>query len=327
MIETQLTIVIPTYNRRERLLNQLKSIFKQPEYCQIHIIILDNCSNYDILNELNKNFVEIELSCVEVIQRTYNIGMVGNVSTSFMYCKTKWMWLLSDDDETTDNSLKVLLMNIKENSNIALFKYSIVNFIHEEDKLISNIDELISYYISGKHSSGGLIFMSNNVFNMELLNPYLGYANVYSYTYIPHLIPVIAGLANKKIKIKFCSERIVKYIAPDINSKWSFLPVLLGVSSFVDIDFGLKKEQQRLLCTLIARNFPQTMFISALLNINDRWKRKIIYNKVFNSLYKFKDQNCWFFYFIFYFIHYSRIDMVFNVVEFGKKIEKKIKKR
>ena len=314
-----LTICIPTYNRKERLLNQLRSIFNQLKYSCTNIVILDNCSNYNVLQELNNSFSEKELSNVELIQRPYNIGMVGNLSTSFLYCKTKWMWLLSDDDETCKESIDLILENIEKNPDIAVFKFSIEGFAPEEDKIISTINEFIEYYKSGLHKSGNMIFISNNVFNLDILNPYLGYTNVYSYTYVPHLVSVIAGLSEKKIQLKFCPENIVKYISPDPSSKWNFLQVLLGISSFADIDFGLDKKQHHILCMLVFRNFSLTTLISQLFRIKDRWRRKYIFKKIFSSFYGYETKKRWISYLIFYFIYYSRIDKVCDVGKFWGK--------
>jgi GT2 family glycosyltransferase len=182
-----LTIVIPTYNRKIRLINQLRSIVLQPEYKNVEVVVLDNHSDYDIANSLKEHFSFNDLSNIELKRNPFNIGGDGNLSNSFMFCKTKYMWLLSDDDETSINSIKTILANIAENENVAMFKYSIGNFVPEEDKTISNIDEFIDYYRSGVHSSGTMIFISNNIFNMELLIPYITSA----FTPFHFIIPVV----------------------------------------------------------------------------------------------------------------------------------------
>jgi GT2 family glycosyltransferase len=303
-----LTIVITTYNRKERLINQLRSIFRQPEYVSVRIIILDNNSEYDVINTFSKEFSEKELSVVEVIRRPYNIGLTGNLSTSFMYCKTKWMWLLSDDDETEENSIKTILYDIKQHEDIAVIKYSIKKFVPDEDKIISTISEYIEYYRSGVHTSGNMIFMSNNVFNLELLLPYLGLANIHSYTYIPHLIPVIRGLSDNAIKMMFTSKSIVSFIPPTPGTHWDFVPAIVGLASLADIDFGLNKTNHHELCALAVRDFPHGKFIYDLLSVKNRWKRNYYYKRVFYSLYIHDKKFHWKFFLIFYIIHFLRIN-------------------
>ncbi len=50
-ITENLTIVIPTYNRKERLILQLKSIIKQDLSGVSKILIIDNNSDYNISKE------------------------------------------------------------------------------------------------------------------------------------------------------------------------------------------------------------------------------------------------------------------------------------
>lgn len=312
----ELSIIITTYNRKERLFDQLRSIFRQSNYLQVELIILDNNSDYDLLTMLNLSFSKEELSIVEVIKRPYNIGMVGNLSTSFMYCKTKWMWLLSDDDETTLSSIEIILNNIHNNKEIAIFKYSIKNFYPEDFKTISTIDEFIEYYKNGSHTSGNMIFMSNNIFNLELLHPYLGYASIHGYTYIPHIIPIIAGLCSNKIKMAFIPDVIVSFKPPEPGSNWNFIPVILGLSSFGDLDVSMNKKQHNRLCSLVVRDFNHLKFIYDLSLIKKRWKRKYIYTKVFFNLYIHDRNFHWIHFFIFHIIFLFRI----NVVSLRKKM-------
>ncbi|MDR2917481.1 MAG: glycosyltransferase [Tannerella sp.] len=312
ILENGLSVIIPTYNRKDRLINQLKSIFKQSQYHQINIIILDNNSDYDISSELKNTFSEPELLKTEITKRPYNIGAIGNISTSFLYSKTKWMWLLSDDDETTLISLETILHNIEQYPDTAVFKYSICGeSIPEEEKVISSIDEYIKYYKNGGHTSGNMIFISNNVFNLELLNPYLGYANIYSYTNIPHVMPVIAGLADKKVKMKFCPEAIVKYIPPVPGSGWDYTPTLLGLSSVTDISQSIKLTRKQLneLSGLLARNFSHAIFIEKLSSVKDRKIRKAFYEKIFRNLFIHHGPK-WIYYFVFYFTFYSGINVI-----------------
>jgi hypothetical protein len=283
----------------------LKSIFRQSFYKKVKIIILDNHSDYDIEFSLANNFTKEELSIVEIIKRPFNIGMYANVASAFLYCKTRWMWLLSDDDETCPNSIETVLSDINNAENIAVLKYSINNFHPEEEKIISNIDDYIQYYKSGLHLTGSLIFMSNNIFNMELLNPYLGYCIDYAYVGgIPHVLPVIAGLVCKKLKIKFRSFALVFYIPPDAGSEWNYSTALLRFASFFDIDFNLTKKQFFELRSIIIRSFSHSGFISQLFHIESKWKRKYIYLKVFRNLYMYDKTYPWIFFFLFYFSYY-----------------------
>ena len=55
-----LSIIIPTYNRKERLKKQLQSIHNQADHNEVDIVLCDNCSNYNVkemvLRELPSSF-------------------------------------------------------------------------------------------------------------------------------------------------------------------------------------------------------------------------------------------------------------------------------
>jgi GT2 family glycosyltransferase len=319
-----LTIAIPTYNREKKLVNQLKSIFFQSEYKDVEIVILDNHSNYDIANCLKNHFSFQELSNVELIKNPFNIGVYGNVANSFMFCRTKYMWLLSDDDETLCDSIKNVLLNIEKNKDIAIFKYSIYNFVPEEDKIICNITEFIDYYKSGIHSSGNMIFISNNIFNMELLIPFIQNA----FTVFNYLFLIISSLSSNTIKMKFCPQCIVNYIPPNHDSEWDFISTLLMFSTFNKFsmaifyknNYTVTKKQIIELSTLIIRDFPRKKLLLDLFKINNPRKRGYIYNKLFFDVFIYDTGHHWIYFFLFHFLNlvnisYANLSKIINKLE------------
>jgi hypothetical protein len=309
-----LTIVIPTYNREERLIKELKSIFLQPEYKNIEIVILDNHSNYNITHSLVQNFSPEELLNIELVINPFNIGGEGNLSNSFKFCKTKYMWLLGDDDETLNDSIKTILLGIENNKDIAVFKYSINNFILEEDKFITNISEFINYYKNGIHTSGTMIFVSNNIFNMELLEPFIQNA----FTPFNLFMLIITILFTNTIKIKYCPQSIVNYIPPNPGSEWNFISMLLKMATFdkflISIlykdNYAFTKRQIIELSTLIVRDFPRIKLIIDLFKLDNRWKRSYIYNKIFFDVLIHDTEHHWIYFFLFHFLNFINIDYV-----------------
>jgi abequosyltransferase len=94
-----LTIYIPTYNRIAHLRLVLSKIFMEIEQNIeldkfITIIISNNASTdgtNDYLQTINhKNFI--------YIKRESNIGATENILDSVNHCKTKYLWILGDDD-------------------------------------------------------------------------------------------------------------------------------------------------------------------------------------------------------------------------------------
>ena len=81
----KLSIVIPTYNRREKLLRQLHAIFGQPESKDIDVTVLDNHSDYDCDESVYADFPKESYPNLRVITHPYNIGGNMNISLCFYY--------------------------------------------------------------------------------------------------------------------------------------------------------------------------------------------------------------------------------------------------
>lgn len=111
-----LSICIPTYNRRERLLDCLNSILVSSSLCRddfkFEICISDNNSNYDI-NEIIKNF-EKKLS-IKLNKNSKNLGFANNAIKCIEMAKGEYTWLIGDDDLLTVDCL-VVLKNILINN-------------------------------------------------------------------------------------------------------------------------------------------------------------------------------------------------------------------
>jgi len=228
-MEKQLTVVITTFNRQYRLLVQLKSLFNQAEYEKLHIVISDNFSDYNLEEVFSNSFSSKELACIEIIKKPFNIGMIGNISNSFLLVKTKWMWLLSDDDETINNSIATIIKFIELYPFIMGLKFTKINETNIRDHIqqdVRSIPELLLFCKRYEIDLGNLIFMSNNVYNMEVVKPYLGSAFEYSYSSFPHIIPLIFGLNNNDI-LKFIPLSIVKYKDPEICPTSNYLFILV----------------------------------------------------------------------------------------------------
>lgn len=93
----ELSVLIPTYNRKEKLKKTLLALEKQFDD-NFYVVILDNASEYsieqEVLPELSFQFSKV----IRIIKRKYNVGLGNNISGLFSVCETKWGWLLGDDD-------------------------------------------------------------------------------------------------------------------------------------------------------------------------------------------------------------------------------------
>ena len=319
-IQENLTIIIPTYNREKRLIKMLESIAKQDS--RIKIKIIDNNSNYDVESTIKNKFPTLS---IEIIKNKANIGMIGNISKCFYECDTKWMWLLSDDDEILENAFINIEEEIKKYPEVAYFKFSIDGIgINGEEKpeKVETLEEFIDHYYNDPISKGGqMVFMSNNLFNMKILNKYLGEIYTYSYIYVPHLIPVFFGLANKEIQAIFSDKKIVRYLPPD-GDHWNILKVILGVSTISHLPLNLNKEYIRRFIKIFNWINMDCAFTSILKTKN---KNAVFYfSNLYHSLYKYnfkiKDKIK---YRIYKIVLYINLNTKFDLYNFLRTIKRK----
>jgi glycosyltransferase involved in cell wall biosynthesis len=290
-----LTIAIPTYNRPEQIQRQVRSLLPQL-HSQIVLVVCDNCSPISVQSLFN----EEELSYFKIERNSVNIGGNPNIARCFEICETKWLWILSDDDSVSNNAIERIFHDIELYGYVSMFKYSIEDFEPEEDCELDTITEFLDYYKSGIHTSGSMIFVSNNIFNIEHLKPYIGKAVTWSHTCVPHLIPLLLALIDRRGIIKFRKETIVKYLPPDPSTAWNFIEVILGISTISSINIDLNKCQHIELKRILVRSFSHVTFIRDCLLMKNKYKQINIYNKVYFSLYIYDRNYHWIYFISFY---------------------------
>jgi glycosyltransferase involved in cell wall biosynthesis len=279
----KLTIGIPTYNRPKELESLLKSIYKNNLSNLEEIIIIDNCSNYDI-DSLVKNFG----NKVRLIRNNFNIGQAVNMSFPFLHCKTKWLWIIGDDDQTLKSSISTILDEIKNvSANTSMIKFGKKDDSFDQAKFKANsLEDFIDYYHNDKFTRrGDLVYISNNVFNTQILSKYLINAFEYSYSYIGYLIPVFFALNTNKYSVYFSSKAIINYNIPD-EWGWSFNKVGLGLSSLSHLPLNLSNDYKKkflnitMLITfkLIINSYTDSKNNFVKTSLNDF---KIIYNNIY----------------------------------------------
>ncbi len=234
----KIKIVIPTYNRREKLKRVLGMLCEQTDK-NFTITILDNNSEYDSF-KLIEEFINILE--IKVIKKRINTGMADNIATAFTLFNEGWMWLLADDDLILNTSVETIRKNItNQKTNIFVYKYALNS---KREKEIGTLEELVDFYDQKNDSKGSLIFMGNNVYNLNIVSEYISYIFKYSYTQIPHIIPILFILKDKKSSMCILNEKIIKYEIPDKNERHK-VDVFLGLSTSFHPNLSLSKNYQK----------------------------------------------------------------------------------
>lgn len=246
-----LTILIPTYNRKERLMQTLKCLSVQTDR-RFQLVIVDNCSNYNV-NELITCLDEEFRSRINLMVRPYNIGSSANITMILLECKSKWAWLLGDDDYPLPCAVEKIYENMAPQ--IGAMHFSVLNMKRyiSPDCRVSDLDTFINLYEHWLHDKnpivnlqGDLIFMSNKVYNMEIIRPYIGMSIEYSYSKIGQLIPIFRMLEEKTGEFLITDTKIVKSLMAE-NDHWNIQKILYGMTSFTYIPFVTLKNKQRIL--------------------------------------------------------------------------------
>ena len=241
-LQDRLTILIPTYNRKERLLGTLHSIASQGHWGEYSIVIVDNCSDYNVEDAIKNEFSEFFTCNIKFHRWFFNTGMSTNISIAFEFVDTTWCWFISDDDEIKDGAVETIINDMKRYKNSVAIKYSIQDICQYDDKIINNVKEWSNYYQI--HSSGDKGYLSM-LYNISLLYPYLYELTVHSYSYLSFWLPVIRALNETNYNMVMSSDILFKYKSN--NDGWSsseerYLNTLLGIRTLFDSDYNLTED-------------------------------------------------------------------------------------
>lgn len=234
----RLTILIPTYNRKERLLETLSAISLQGYWGEYDIVIVDNCSNYNVDETICEAFPAEFNKMINVHRWFFNTGMSTNISIAFEFVRTKWCWFLSDDDLILDGALEQVMKDIKTHPSVAAIKYSIENICSYEDCTIDSVEEWAAFYIN--HNTGDKCYLSM-LYNISILYPYLSELTIHSYSYLSFWLPVLRVINETDSNMLISSTRLYKY-KPNSDG-WSsthdkYLNTLLGIRTLFDSNYG-----------------------------------------------------------------------------------------
>lgn len=125
----QVSILVPTYNRRRLLVETLSSILMQ-SYTDFEVIVVDNCSTDGTEEEIAK----IKDGRIIYIKNEVNVGSVNNYNRALRYARGEFIYFFSDDDIMLDNNLARKVTILKQYSSVGLV-HSDMNTINGEGEV------------------------------------------------------------------------------------------------------------------------------------------------------------------------------------------------
>ena len=150
-----LSIVIPTYNRADKLLRLLGNIEAELVNCQmadqVQILVSDNASNDDTQSKVAV-FRALYFN-LSYFRQESNIGFDGNVRFLYEAAKTDYVWFFSDDDILLPGAISTVLDGLKATEpDVLLFsfiqppgsKYQTFN-LPSRISVVTNPNDIIRY--------------------------------------------------------------------------------------------------------------------------------------------------------------------------------------
>lgn len=283
----KLTILIPTYNRKDYLLSTLKNIFCNGHLGEYDLVISDNHSDYDIKKEIETVFSSDFTSNITINQWPFNVGMSTNLAISFFLPKTHWCLMLSDDDVLNDHLLDKVFLDIEKYDSSCAIKYSIEGCEKHIDGDLQNISDFSDYY-KDKRRAGDKMYLAM-LYNLQILHPYLSYMTIYSYTYLSFLVALLKCLEEKKGGIHTSSFIAFHYqVHNEVSfkkSQTSYLRTVLGIRTIDDVIMTFKGENRKKLKKAIFTDVIEAdRLYKSLVQIEDKEEGRSFYKKLKNYI-------------------------------------------
>ncbi len=247
----KLSIVIPTYNRTEKVVARLRELERHVSEL-VSITIIDNCSDTPVRHVIQEAGVNVESGRVGIIRNPCNIGLVANLVRAVEIADAEWLWVLGDDDEVARGAVDFILNEIDRCSDSVLINFTsdVLGRVdkRERPKRVivfpdADLRELDCF--------ANLLFISTNVVRVSTLRKYMGliYAHASSYT---HYLPaVFAALCyNRKVIVLSPGWIVRANNVPVGEARWSMKLAIHFFQLLEVIDPG---ESRRKMSDLIYR--------------------------------------------------------------------------
>lgn len=124
-----LSICIPIYNRKKKLLKLLKTI---DLFSNIEIVITDDGSTDNVKSILKKENYPFK---IKYLRTNINRGRSSALADSIKFSSGKFIIIMDSDDHFLKGSINVIISNIKKHQNVKCFVYGIQTL---KDKIIQN---------------------------------------------------------------------------------------------------------------------------------------------------------------------------------------------
>ena len=142
-IQKQVSIIIVSYNTKEFTKKAVQSVIDKTEGIEYEIIVVDNDSKDDSVEELKKTFQ----NKITIIESKENLGFGRANNLGIKQAKGKYLFLLNSDTELINNAIKIFYEYMEQNENIGVCGGNLynINYIPEESYMMYR-NNICSYF-------------------------------------------------------------------------------------------------------------------------------------------------------------------------------------
>lgn len=226
----KLTIAIPTYNRNQILIDNLRLLLPQltAECC---VRIFDNCSEIPVAETLRPLLESFPSADCRVIRNPFNIGANANVMHCFEKCETEWIWVIGDDDSVVPEAIATLFRGMKQFPEALFVSYSTAAYPIEATTSWRGL----AGFIEGMGSFSNTLFLSTSIYRVNALALGMRIGYQFAYSGAPHLAALLVCLTDES-QTCFCADMIVRQNAPeDASERWPLIAHSLAVGTLFDL--------------------------------------------------------------------------------------------
>ena len=169
-----LSIVIPTYNRKQYLDSLLSRIKEVALSYDIQLIVCNNGSSDDthvVVHNWERRFKDIV-----IIEHSKNMGYDYNVASGYLRVTSKYVWIIGDSYMFDMNSFHNIMHELSENPDIVIINTR--NELTYERQTINDPNELLSKFGWILTNLSGFIIKSEYI-NQNIINRYLNTAFIH----------------------------------------------------------------------------------------------------------------------------------------------------
>jgi glycosyltransferase involved in cell wall biosynthesis len=195
----KLIIYIPSYNRADRLMSQLKVINKEMT-SDIKVVISDNNST-DI-----EGYKNIEKYCTDN-NLTYNRNATNlfsdtNIVSGFLHAdKCNYLWILSDDDMLMEGSISTIMDILNHDIDVLFFT------VKDRENIEFQSWNQKEFFKSALEIPDGPGLISYVIYKTDFIKTSVPVGFQHIYTCFAHLAILIDSFNNKEVKICRISKK------------------------------------------------------------------------------------------------------------------------